>query len=271
MTQPPDTPSLQLHEFLRREQERILREWEGINRQAIASARDISADELRNNLPVLLDDIAAHAEKHLQSASRITRLSGEGAKSHAEYRWQSGFSLEEITREPADDILISINPETEHTVESLTRIAARTGDVSKYSTNILLTSARGRSKYPPASASASIRRMARIRRHSSGMQTWPCIKPRHTGVATYGTTGDEQAMLCGGDCGATAENAGVSATIHGYTGNYSSLAVRVVHRLGLGRILDYDLDTAILQTSGLRVVGRHGPIHAHPRCRNPPR
>lgn len=94
-----DRPILRLHEFLRDEREAILQEWGRVDRETLASARELSVKELRNNVPEILEAIAEKAEKVAISGERTIKLPQKAPKSHAEQRWCLGLTLEELTRE----------------------------------------------------------------------------------------------------------------------------------------------------------------------------
>lgn len=100
MPNPPasDRASFQLHSFLRRERETILEEWARLGRQHLASVQKLSKDEVRNNIPHILDAIADQAEKTI-GTEHIAKLPSIGPENHALQRWHLGFSLEEVTRE----------------------------------------------------------------------------------------------------------------------------------------------------------------------------
>ncbi|QCF25439.1 putative bifunctional diguanylate cyclase/phosphodiesterase [Hydrocarboniclastica marina] len=91
-----EQPSLRLHEFLRDESENILEEWNRLDRLKIESARNLSREDQRNNIPRILEDIARSTEMRSQAD-----VPEEGPKHHAEQRWQLGYSLEEVTCEYA--------------------------------------------------------------------------------------------------------------------------------------------------------------------------
>lgn len=91
-------PSLKLHEFMRQEHDAILNEWGRQNRDAVESARHLSEQDLRNNLPKLLEAIAERSEQAEWWPS-LAHLADDGPVIHAEQRWRLGFSLEEMTRE----------------------------------------------------------------------------------------------------------------------------------------------------------------------------
>lgn len=99
---PPDQasakPRLPLDKFLRQEQETILREWESLDRQTLASARKPTSEELRNNLPDILSDLA---DQYVRAPDKTRHIDfpQQGPRNHAQHRWESGFSLEEVVRE----------------------------------------------------------------------------------------------------------------------------------------------------------------------------
>ncbi|MEQ8184024.1 putative bifunctional diguanylate cyclase/phosphodiesterase [Marinobacter salarius] len=99
---PPDQasakPRLPLDKFLRQEHETILREWESLDRQTLASAREPSSEELRNNLPDILSDLADQYVRALDKTRHID-FPQQGPRKHAQHRWEAGFSLEEVVRE----------------------------------------------------------------------------------------------------------------------------------------------------------------------------
>lgn len=97
-TPPTQQPLLSLHEFLRSEHEAILTNWEHLERERLASARHLSYEDLRNNIPSILKNLAANAEM-AETESRDDDVLSEGPKGHAQHRWRLGFSLEEVTRE----------------------------------------------------------------------------------------------------------------------------------------------------------------------------
>jgi PAS domain S-box-containing protein len=94
---------LRLCDFLRKEREAIVSDWEHAARQS-AGARELPSQILRNSIPRLLEEIADLAE----SAARC-RMNNETQaevpksppKSHALQRLDLDFSLEEMTREYA--------------------------------------------------------------------------------------------------------------------------------------------------------------------------
>lgn len=91
-------PRLPLDKFLRQEHENILREWESLDRQTLSSAREPSSEELRNNLPEILIDLADQYESTSHKTRHI-HFPQQGPRLHAQDRWEMGFSLEEVTRE----------------------------------------------------------------------------------------------------------------------------------------------------------------------------
>lgn len=99
---PPDQasakPRLPLDKFLRQEHETILREWESLDRQTLASAREPSSEELRNNLPDILSDLA---DQYVRAPDKTRHIDfpQQGPRKHAQHRWEAGFSLEEVVRE----------------------------------------------------------------------------------------------------------------------------------------------------------------------------
>ncbi len=99
---PPDqasvVPSLPLDKFLRQEHETVLREWESLDRQTLASARELTSEELRNNVPEILTDLA---DQYGCSSDKTRHIDfpQQGPRLHAQDRWKLGFSLEEVTRE----------------------------------------------------------------------------------------------------------------------------------------------------------------------------
>ncbi len=99
---PPDQvsaePRLPLDKFLRQEHETILRAWESLDRQTLASAREVTSEELRNNLPEILIDLADQYER-TQDKTRHINFPQQGPRLHAQTRWELGFSLEEVARE----------------------------------------------------------------------------------------------------------------------------------------------------------------------------
>lgn len=96
--QTPVNPPLPLDKFLRQEHETILQEWEGLDRQTLASAREATSEELRNNLPEILSDLADQYARTLDKTRHIN-FPQQGPRNHAQQRWELGFSLEEVTRE----------------------------------------------------------------------------------------------------------------------------------------------------------------------------
>lgn len=99
---PPDQasaePQLPLDKFLRQEHETILQEWESLDRQTLASAREPTSEELRNNLPEILSDLADQYER-TSDKTRHINFPQQGPRNHAQQRWKLGFSLEEVARE----------------------------------------------------------------------------------------------------------------------------------------------------------------------------
>ncbi len=95
---PTHQPALLLHEFLRSEHEAILAEWERLERQLLASTRQLSHEDLRNNIPAILKSLADNAEL-AEAENRKVDIPSEGPEGHAQHRWRLGFSLEEVTRE----------------------------------------------------------------------------------------------------------------------------------------------------------------------------
>lgn len=91
-------PSLPLDTFLRQEHENILNEWESLNRQTLASARAPTSEELRNNLPEILIDLADQYEC-TSDKTRHINFQQQGPRLHAQTRLELGFSLEEVVRE----------------------------------------------------------------------------------------------------------------------------------------------------------------------------
>lgn len=91
-------PSLPLDKFLHQEHETILQEWERLDRQTLASARELTSEELRNNLPEVLSDLADQYER-TSDKTRHINFPQQGPRLHARDRWEMGFSLEEVTRE----------------------------------------------------------------------------------------------------------------------------------------------------------------------------
>lgn len=87
-----------LGDFLRHENERIFVEWEQIARREIESALSLSSEELRNNLPDVLEEIADEFRKASGNDDKAEAPS-KRPKHHAQQRWSLGFSLEEVTRE----------------------------------------------------------------------------------------------------------------------------------------------------------------------------
>ena len=99
---PPDhasaKPPLPLDVFLRQEHENILREWENLDRQTLASARELTSVVLRNNLPEILIDLADQY-KSTTDKTRHIAFPQQGPRLHAQDRWELRFSLEEVVRE----------------------------------------------------------------------------------------------------------------------------------------------------------------------------
>ncbi len=91
-------PRLPLDEFLRQEHETILREWESLDRQMLASAREPTSERLRDNLPEILIDLADQYER-TSDKTRYINFPQQGPRLHAQDRWEQGFSLEEVARE----------------------------------------------------------------------------------------------------------------------------------------------------------------------------
>ncbi len=94
----PEHSSYDLPEFLRSEAEPILQEWECKAREVTPTARDLPSKELRDSLPFILANIAEHA-KEARDWDSVPKVSQNGARSHAEHRWNWGFTLTEVTRE----------------------------------------------------------------------------------------------------------------------------------------------------------------------------
>ena len=93
-----DKALFRLHEFLRHESARIFDEWEQTSREELHSAQSLSREELRNNLPDILEAIAAQNERATGTPRKATPPS-KWPKRHAQQRWRLGFSLEEVARE----------------------------------------------------------------------------------------------------------------------------------------------------------------------------
>lgn len=87
-----------LDEFLRQENERIFEEWEQIARRKLDSAQSLSSEDLRNNLPDVLNAIADESRK-APGRDYKAEPPSKWSKHHAQQRWSLGFSLEEVTRE----------------------------------------------------------------------------------------------------------------------------------------------------------------------------
>lgn len=96
--QAPAKPRLSLDQFLRQQSQTILREWERLDRDTLASARKPSSAALLNNLPTILADLADQFE-HSTDKSRHINFPQQGPRLHAQERWELGFSLEEVARE----------------------------------------------------------------------------------------------------------------------------------------------------------------------------
>ncbi|MGO1502748.1 MAG: putative bifunctional diguanylate cyclase/phosphodiesterase [Marinobacter sp.] len=94
----PAQSRFRLSAFLRAEVESILTTWEGQARAASGSASELRSIQLRDGLPEILNAIASHAKNPDSTRSSVC-LSPEAARTHAEHRWNWGFSLQEVTRE----------------------------------------------------------------------------------------------------------------------------------------------------------------------------
>lgn len=94
----PEPSRFRLSAFLRTEMESILTTWEGQARAASGNANKLPSVELRDSLPEMLDAIANHAKDDDSTRSSVC-LSPEASRTHAENRWDWGFSLEEVARE----------------------------------------------------------------------------------------------------------------------------------------------------------------------------
>ena len=91
-------PPLPLDKFLRQERETILRDWENLDRRTLASARELTSEQLRNNIPEVLSDLADQYE-HTSDKTRHINFPQQGPRHHAQQRWELEFSLEEVARE----------------------------------------------------------------------------------------------------------------------------------------------------------------------------
>ena len=87
-----------LGEFLRHENERIFDEWEQLARRKLVSAKSLSGEDLRNNLPDVLEAIADESQK-APGRDYKAEPPSRWSKNHSQQRWNIGFSLEEVTRE----------------------------------------------------------------------------------------------------------------------------------------------------------------------------
>ncbi len=85
---------MSLAEFLRRNRDRILSDWEAAVR-TLPAAAGLDSQTLRDRIPVLLDRIAASVERGAPPPP------DESAESHAIERIEVGFSVEELTHEYA--------------------------------------------------------------------------------------------------------------------------------------------------------------------------
>ncbi|NMT65019.1 putative bifunctional diguanylate cyclase/phosphodiesterase [Marinobacter orientalis] len=91
-------PRLPLDKFLRQERKTILQDWESLDRQTLASARELTSKELQNNLPEILIDLADQYRRTVDKTRHIN-FPQQGPRLHAQNRWELGFSLEEVARE----------------------------------------------------------------------------------------------------------------------------------------------------------------------------
>ncbi|MBM7112540.1 sensor histidine kinase [Archangium primigenium] len=96
---PPPRPPLRLADFLRRERDGLLAEWERADR-ALPRASRTSQTDLRDHIPDLLEEIAERAERvrggqHDRGGPRRT------PRAHAHHRLELGFRLGEVAREYA--------------------------------------------------------------------------------------------------------------------------------------------------------------------------
>src|SRR5438270_10020459 len=96
-----DELTLELAAFLCARQESIIAEWlEAVRRdERIPASESITAHQLRDHLPMMLDDLA---DTLRSGADPERELAGnENAITHGHHRWEQGYRLEEVLHELA--------------------------------------------------------------------------------------------------------------------------------------------------------------------------
>ena len=87
-----------LAEFLSSRKEEMIRAWIGrVNADPLIPSENLTASQLRNHLPRLLDDLAETLRRY-RSPDVATRTEKDAEK-HGRERWQQGYDLPQLLRE----------------------------------------------------------------------------------------------------------------------------------------------------------------------------
>lgn len=93
----PDSVNSRLAEFLQARKEEITRAWMSrAQSDSAIPAEKLTASELRNHLPHLLDDLA---EMLRHGGDRVAERAVKDAEKHGAARWQQGYDVAALLRE----------------------------------------------------------------------------------------------------------------------------------------------------------------------------